>query len=180
MSESSKLNRAGVFDMVPSIETEVAVATSSLIPIYSISEILDYKAPENHCLVGDYHIQRGAPTLLVGHPGCGKSRATLWLAVQGAKGTGSWFGHKIHYPFKTLILQSENGVNRLHRDLKTIQGIEKYEDSIRISAFDSYAGFQFDNDAFRAELVRLLEEFQPMCPKVPPLPLVPMCILAFE
>jgi len=161
MSESSKPSRAGVFDMVPTIETEVSVANSSLIPLYSISGILDYKAPGNHCLAGDYHIQRGAPTLLVGHPGCGKSRATLWLAVQGAKGTGSWFGHKIHYPFKTFILQSENGINRLHRDLKTIQGIEKYEDSIRISAFDSYAGFQFDNDAFRAELVQLLQEFQP-------------------
>ncbi len=160
-NKSSHSDRAGVFEFASSIECAAAETSSPLIPAYSIGEILDYKAPENLCLVGDFHIQRGAPTLLVGHPGCGKSRATLWLAVQGAKGEGSWFGHPVHHRFKTLILQSENGMNRLHRDLKTIPGIEKYEDSIRITAFDSYAGFQFDQPDFRDELGRLLEGFQP-------------------
>ena len=160
-NKSSHSDRAGSFEFASSIECSDAEISPPLIPAYSIGEILDYKAPENLCLVGDYHIQRGAPTLLVGHPGCGKSRATLWLAVQGAKGEGSWFSHPVHHRFKTLILQSENGMNRLHNDLKTIPDIEQYEDSIRITAFDSYAGFQFDQPDFRDELGRLLQEFQP-------------------
>ena len=132
-----------------------------LIEFYSPSQLKNYVVPPDQCLVGDFHLQRGAPSVLAGPPGCGKSRATLWLGVLGALGAGNWFGMPVRCRFKTLIIQSENGLTRLHRDFEQIQNLDGLDDWLRISAFSAYRGFEFANPLFRAELKAALRDFKP-------------------
>ena len=105
-----------------------------LIEFFSPSQLKAYEPPANQSLVGDYHLQRGVPAVLAGPPGCGKSRAALWLAILGARGAGNWFGMEVHCQFRTLILQNENGLTRLHRDMRELPGVEGLDDWLRISA----------------------------------------------
>ena len=121
----------------------------------------NYVVPPDQCLVGDFHLQRGAPSVLAGPGGSGKSRATLWLATLGALGSGNWFGMPVRCRFKTLIVQSENGLARLHRDFEQIQNVAELDDWIRISSFPRYRGFDFPNTVFRAELKAALRDFGP-------------------
>ena len=132
-----------------------------LIEFYSPSQLKNYVVPPDQCLVGDFHLQRGAPSVLAGPPGCGKSRATLWLAILGAKGSGKWFGMPVHCRFKTLIIQSENGLARLHRDFEQITNVTDLDDWIRISSFPGYRGFEFSNPNFREDVKAMLREFKP-------------------
>lgn len=133
---------------------------ASLIQFYTPSQLKAYVPPPNQNMVGDYHVQRGAPSLLAGPPGCGKSRAALWLGILGARGQGNWFGMKIHSQFRTLILQNENGLARLHRDMEQISGHEELDDWLRISAPPAY-GLALQNPTFRAELKAMINDFAP-------------------
>jgi hypothetical protein len=132
-----------------------------LIQFYSPRQLMAYVPPENQCLVGDFHLQRDAPSVLAGPAGCGKSRAALWLSLLGARGGGNWFGMPVHTQFKTVIVQSENGLTRLHRDFERIPDVEGLDDWVRVSAFPSYRGFEFTNPYFRAELKAALRDFGP-------------------
>jgi hypothetical protein len=93
-----------------------------------------FKEPEGHNLVGDYHIQRGAIAVLAGAPGVGKRRAALWLAIQGARGEGDWFGLPVHCQFRTLMLQNENGLVRLHHDFEEIKLPAAFDSWLRVSS----------------------------------------------
>lgn len=128
--------------------------------LYSPSELCAFEEPEGHKLVGDYHIQRGAISVLAGSPGVGKSRATTWLAMLGARGTGNWFGLPVHGQFRTLILQNENGLVRLHRDFKELAISPDLDAWIRISTPPLF-GMAMDNPEFREELRTVIREFQP-------------------
>ena len=139
-----------------------------LIEFYSPSQLRNYVIPPNQCLVGDFHLQRGAPAVLAGPPGCGKSRATLWLGILGAQGAGNWFGMPIHCRFKTLIIQSENGLTRLHRDFEQMPHVPDLDDWLRVSAFPAYRGFDFANSYFRADLKAALRDFGPQLVIVDP------------
>jgi hypothetical protein len=132
-----------------------------LIDFYSPSQLKNYVVPPNQCLVGDFHLQRGAPSVLAGPPGCGKSRATLWLGTLGARGEGNWFGMPVRCRFKTLIVQSENSLTRLHRDFEQIPNLDGLDDWLRISAFPAFRGFEFKNPHFRADLKAQIREFEP-------------------
>lgn len=134
---------------------------TALVQFYKPSELKAYEPPPNQNLVGDYHIQRGAPAVLAGPGGVGKSRAALWLAMLGARGGGNWFGMEVRSQFRTLWLQSENGLPRLHRDVKDVPGLEMLDDWIRISAFPSFRSFDFQNRLFRDAVKTTLCEFQP-------------------
>ncbi len=123
-------------------------------------ELRDYEIPEGHNMVGDFHFQRGSCSVLAGPPGCGKSRATLWLALLGARGGGKWFGHEVHTHFRTLILQGENGPVRLHRDFAQIEACDELEDWIRISEPPTL-GLNLANPDFRAQLCAYVREFKP-------------------
>ena len=84
------------------------------------SEIAEYVTPENHFLVGDSLIQRGAMTIFAGPGGVGKSRAVFSLAVAAARGELNWMGFPIHFGFKTMVVQSEDGLPRLSKDVKNL------------------------------------------------------------
>lgn len=107
-------------------------------------------------------------SVLAGPAGVGKSRATLWLGVLGARGEGNWFGMPVRCRFKTLIVQSENGLTRLHRDFEQIPNAEALDDWLQVSAFASYRGFEFTNPFFRADLKAALRDFGPQLVIVDP------------
>jgi energy-coupling factor transporter ATP-binding protein EcfA2 len=135
-------------------------ASLRMVQFYSPSELKAYEPPANQCLVGDYHLQRGAMSVLAGPPGCGKSRAALWLAILAARGSGNWFGLEVRSQFRTLILQNENGLTRLHRDFDELQNIEELDQWIKISSPPAY-GLALSNPLFRAELKSVIKDFQP-------------------
>src|SRR4051812_48930901 len=62
----------------------LSTPSEPMIRFWTPSELVAYQPPPNQNLVGDYHIQRGAISILAGPPGCGKSRAGLWLGLMGA------------------------------------------------------------------------------------------------
>src|SRR6185436_18118754 len=78
----------------------------------------------------------------------------------GASGTGKWLGLDVHTKFRSLIIQNENGLTRLHRDFAEIQGVQDVNDWLRISAPPA-AGLAFHNPDFRIELREAIEEFAP-------------------
>ncbi len=127
---------------------------------YSPSQLCEFQEPEGHNLVGDYHIQRGAIAVLAGAPGVGKSRAALYLAIQGAKGKGDWFGLPVHIQFRTLILQNENGLVRLHRDFEEIKLPTALDSFLRVSS-PPPLGMLMHDPLFRAELRAIVADFGP-------------------
>jgi hypothetical protein len=112
-------------------------------------------------LIGDYHIvkDKGFVFAIGGPPGCGKSLATVSLGIAGSRGEGEWFGMKVHRKFKTLIIQTENGLFRLSRIFKELD-CESLEDYIRISEPPQY-GLLFQRSDFRALVAKSIAEFAP-------------------
>ena len=98
------------------------------------SEIAGYVTPENHYLVGDALIQRGAMTIFAGPGGVGKSRAVFSLAVSAARGESNWMGFPLHFGFKTMVVQSENGLPRLSNDFRNMGNAAGLDGRLLVSA----------------------------------------------
>lgn len=137
-----------------------AAKPPKFLEFFSPSQLRDFQEPAGHKLVGDYHVQRGAIAVLAGAPGVGKSRAALWLAILGARGEGDWFGLPVHSPFRSLLLQNENGLVRLHHDFEEIKLPEAFDSWLRVSS-PPPLGMLMDNPLFRAELRAMVNEFAP-------------------
>jgi hypothetical protein len=67
---------------------------------------------------------------------------------------------KIHGQFRTLILQNENGLSRLHRDMMQLPSIDGLDEWLRISSPPTY-GLALQNPTFRAELKAVMKDFAP-------------------
>ena len=131
-----------------------------MIKFRSPRSIVRYEPPENELLVGDYHITRGEIFVIGGPPGIGKSRVTTELAVCGATGN-DWLGLRVHCPFKTMIIQNENGLRRLMNEYRTREQLLPLLDSaIRISEPPPY-GMRFTDPIFRNQLLKEIQSFQP-------------------
>ena len=148
-------------EFTPTPEASAKKERAPLVRFYTPSQLKAYEPPPNQSMVGDFHLQRGAPTVLAGPPGCGKSRATLWLAVMGARGGGDWFGLNVNCQFRTFIIQCENSLTRLHRDFEAMDAVADLDDWIRISSFPPYRTFKFADAQFRGQLKASIREFQP-------------------
>lgn len=122
------------------------------------SELASFKPPEGWNLVGDYHLQRGAPCVIGGAPGTGKSRVATALAIAGATGA-DWMGLTVHTRFKTMIIQCENGPVRLAEELRDIVATEM-DDFVRITP-PPPMGFAFDDPAFCDDLRDQIKKWQP-------------------
>ena len=129
-----------------------------MIEFLAPSEISAFQPPEGHCLVGDNHVQLAAPFVIGGAPGVGKSRAATRLAICGAMG-GDFFGMKVHRPFRTMILQCENGRVRLKSEYGSLAGAA-LDEFVRVSPPPPF-GFAFDDAEFLAQLQGAIMEFQP-------------------
>jgi hypothetical protein len=130
-----------------------------VVEFFTPSQLSAFAPPEGFNLVGDYHIQRGAPFVIGGPPGVGKSRGAVALAVAGAIGGGNWFGSKVHRQFKTMILQAENGRVRLKNEFGELDcaALDKF---VRVCSPPPF-GFAFERDAFCSQVRREVEKFQP-------------------
>jgi len=131
-----------------------------LIEFLRPSEIAAYVAPPNHFLVGDSLIQRGAMTIFAGPGGVGKSRAVFQLAVAAARGESSWMGFPIHFGFKTLVIQSENGLPRLSKDFIKLGDAAGLDGRLLVSKPPD-AMLAMKNPHFRADVVAAAKEFGP-------------------
>lgn len=160
LAEASALESSGNGEANPAAEAAPKKERGRLVRFFKPSELMAYEPPPNQNLLGDYHLQRGAPSVLAGPPGCGKSRAALWLGILGARGAGNWFGMDVHCQFRTLILQNENGLTRLHRDVEQLPSLEGLDEWLRISA-PPVAGLALHNADFRRELKVEVRDFAP-------------------
>jgi len=133
------------------------------VEFWTYDRFVNYEIPPDFNMVGDFHIQKGAPFVLAGAPGTGKSRAAVALAIAGALGEGtSWFGLPVHTRFRTMILQCENGPVRLRRELEDIELPPEMNADLwlRISP-PPPEGFRFDTPHFLAELAEEIASFKP-------------------
>ena len=139
-------------------EAGKATIDKSMIEFYSPNELRDFTIPEGVKLIGDYHLERGNITVLGGPPGVGKSRAVTALAVAGATGK-DWFGLNVHHPFKTMILQAENGRVRLKNEFADLD-CDTVNEQILISS-PPPSGFAFLDDLFIKQLSEAVSNFKP-------------------
>lgn len=129
-----------------------------MVEFYTPEEILDFKPAKDLVLVGDCQIMRGAITVLGGAAGVGKSLATTSLAISGATGK-SWLGLPVHHKFKTLIVQAENGLYRLHKELKKLDCPQQIYDSVKFSE----PLIDLRDHKYRKSLENELKVFKPGC-----------------
>lgn len=127
----------------------------------SPSQCRDWKMPKDFVIAGDFHLVRGGTTVIAGFPGCGKSRLLVALAIAGATGQ-RWMDLEIFNPFRTMIIQAENGRARLKSEFAAIgdeYGVN-LDDFIKITPPPPY-GIPIGDPDFRDELRKEIEEFQP-------------------
>jgi hypothetical protein len=136
----------------------VAQKDRKFIEFLSPSQIMAYKPSSDLMLVGDEHLVRGTVVVIAGPPGVGKSRSTLALAEAGATKL-PWFGYTVHCNFKTLIIQNENGLRRLQKELAEIDE-PRLEEYLRACPPPPY-GMCFWRDEFRDQLKKAADHFGP-------------------
>jgi AAA domain/DnaB-like helicase N terminal domain len=129
-----------------------------LIEFRSPLQLRNFKPPPGIVLVGDCHIVRGNVSVIGGPPGVGKSRSSVTLAAAGATGS-DWFGLSVHRRFKTMIIQTENGLFRLSKEFAELdcEGLENY---VRICPPPPF-GLCLEREDFRAHLSAAIQAFGP-------------------
>jgi hypothetical protein len=136
----------------------VQEAQPPLIEFKSPLELKNFVPPPGIILVGDCHITQGTVFVIAGAPGVGKSRGLVALGVAGAT-SSEWFELPVHRPFKTMIVQTENGQFRLSREFSELD-CEALENYVRICTPPPY-GLCFKREDFRKQLADAIGEFKP-------------------
>ncbi len=144
----------------PDAQRKEKTVRKPLIEFLRPSEIAEYVTPPNHFLVGDSLIQRGAMTIFAGPGGIGKSRAVFSLAVAAARGESSWMGFPIHFGFKTMVVQSENGLPRLSKDFQNLGDASGLDGRLLVSAPPD-GMIAMNNPDFRQDLIAAATPFGP-------------------
>jgi hypothetical protein len=129
-----------------------------LIEFRSPRQLKNFIPPPGLVLVGDCHIVLGSVFVIGGAPGVGKSRAAVALAEAGAVGK-KWFGLTLHRQFKTMIIQSENGLFRLSKEFAEFD-CDRLEAFVRVSPPPQF-GMCFSREDFRAQLSAAIRDFGP-------------------
>lgn len=129
------------------------------IRFYKPSELRDYEPEAGAVLVGDCHIMRGEVFIIGGEPGCGKSTLSTELAISGATGK-PWVGLPVHFRFRTMIIQNENGRYRLRQEYRARGLGEEIETSILVSEPPPY-GMTLNHPDFQADVKAALDSFRP-------------------
>jgi RecA-family ATPase len=92
----------------------------SKLTMMTISEILAYEDDPRDILLSNGYIEKGAPFVICGPPGIGKSRLALQLAIKSALGQGFLGWETQADDIKWALLQNENGQRRLKADLRVM------------------------------------------------------------
>jgi hypothetical protein len=143
--------------------TETVQQHSERVPrirFHSPSELRTYEPPTDVVLVGDCHVMRGEVFVIGGEPGVGKSRAATSLAIAGAQCL-TWLGLTVHRPFKTMIIQTENGRYRLRQEYRSLP-CNELDDWIRVSEPPAF-GLTLTHPEFQQDIGAALESFKPDC-----------------
>ena len=133
-------------------------AARPLIEFKTPSQLKNFVPATGIVLVGDCHIVRGSVFVIGGAPGVGKSRASVALAEAGATGN-EWFGLMVHRRFKTMIIQTENGLFRLSKEFGELD-CDALENYVRVCPPPPF-GMCFRREDFRAQLSAAIREFEP-------------------
>lgn len=132
--------------------------------IWKINEIKKHKIPTHLCLIGDNEINMGYDGVVVmaGPGSSGKSLCVASLALAGARGKGTWMGRKVHRKFRTLIIQAENGITRLKKEVEALceKNPEVDIDGHIFFSEPPEGGLPFHNTEFRTAVRRAIEEYQ--------------------
>jgi len=129
------------------------------IRFFKPSELREYEPEAGAVLVGDCHIMRGEVFIIGGEPGCGKSTLSTELAIAGATGK-PWAGLPVHFRFRTMIIQNENGRYRLRQEYRARGLGDEIEDAILVSEPPPF-GMTLDNPEFLEDVRQALESFRP-------------------
>ncbi|PNC54626.1 AAA family ATPase [Akkermansia muciniphila] len=127
---------------------------------YSPEELASLPDSPDNNLVGEGLFQRETLVVICGPGGVGKSRASTSLAVMGAIGTGQWFGLEVKHQYRTLIVQSENTLNRLKSEFSQIPDRERLQEWIRVSR-PPMNGLDMKDSEFIETLEAQIHNFQP-------------------
>jgi hypothetical protein len=139
----------------PTVATAESPNNDPLINLITMDDIVNHVNDPTLQLVGDGHIIKGKDRVhvIAGYAGVGKSRAANYLAYCGATGK-RWFEYEVKHKFKTLFIQSENGMTRLKDDLSEL--VNELKDHVFF--VDAPRGFDFGNHQFRDKLRTIIEE----------------------
>jgi AAA domain/CHC2 zinc finger len=129
-----------------------------LIEFKTPSQLRSFVPAAGIVLIGDCHIVRGTVFVIGGAPGIGKSRSSVALAVAGATGE-DWFGLSVHRRFKTMIIQTENGLFRLSKEFGQLD-CDALESYVRICPPPPF-GLCLSRNDFRAQLSVEIRSFGP-------------------
>jgi hypothetical protein len=146
---AKKAEPLGAADVKPEIR---------LIEFKSPLELKNFVPLPGTVLVGDNHITLGSVFVEGGTPGVGKSLGLTALGIAGAT-QSEWFGYKVHRRFKTMIVQTENGLFRLWKEFSDLD-CEAIEDYVRICP-PPPCGLCFKRKDFCKQLADEIAEFQP-------------------
>jgi hypothetical protein len=135
------------------------------IKFYSPSQLRAYQPDKDIVLLGDNHIMLGEVFVIGGEPGVGKSRAATALAVAGAT-ERSWFGLPVHRRFRTMIVQTENGLFRLQQEFGSLGLADDIandiEEWIRVCEPPPF-GLTLNNAEFQEDIKAEMHRFRPEC-----------------
>ncbi len=140
-------------------------ATRPKLKIWRANDIRKHEIPSHLNLVGDAEITMGydGVVIMAGPGSSGKSLCVASLALAGARGKGSWMGRKVHRKFKTLIIQAENGIVRLKKEIEALctnnPGVDIH-DNIFFSE-PPEGGLPFHNSEFKTAVRRAVVELKP-------------------
>jgi len=138
--------------------SENRMAGQQLIEFRTPSQLKNFIPTSEIVLVGDCHIVRGSMFVIAGPPGVGKSRGAVALGEAGATGD-EWFGLPVHRPFKTMIIQTENGAFRLSKEFAELD-CDVLENYVRICP-PPPLGMCFGREDFRVQLAKAIRDFAP-------------------
>jgi len=138
--------------------SENRMTIQQLIEFKTPTELKNFVPRAEMVLVGDCHIVSGSTFVIGGPPGVGKSRSSVALAVAGATAS-EWFGLAVHRRFKTMIIQTENGLFRLFKDFSELD-CETLETYVRICP-PPPLGMCFGREDFRVQVAKAIRNFAP-------------------
>ncbi len=152
----ANLQRDGEPKVVAAGAKAKASASTPVLRLFSLSEILSYVPPVGSMLVGEGVIELGEIAMLFGPPGSYKGFAVGQLMACGAQGHGQWLGHPVKAQFASLWLNCENGQRRL-RDQFRKMGLPP-EAAKFIHVTDIPAVWNLEDARLAAEIRRVIVE----------------------